>query len=197
LVLTDSLALPEESPADSGTRADLRALGAQLEGAEANVLRARSQWLPSVAAFGNLSWHDRDLGLASGARHWTAGVLVRWTPFRGLSDVAALRRATADREAARARLEAAERLANAEVRSAAAEREAALAGYAAAEAALGQGTLAVRAAGSRYQEGAATISELLAVRAAESAHRLARLESLYRARVADAALVLALGGTPR
>jgi len=108
-----------------------------------------------------------------------------------------VRRATADREAARAELEAAERRAAAEVRAAAAEREAAIAGYRAADVALTQAAQAARAATARYDAGAATISELLAVRAAESSQRLARLQALYQARVADAALVLAQGGAPR
>jgi hypothetical protein len=43
----------------------------------------------------------------------------------------------------------------------------------------------------------ATISELLAVRAAESAQRLARLHALYQTRVADAALLLSLGRLPQ
>ena len=195
--LTDSLAATEAVPADTGERADLGALAAALEAQEANVLRARSQWLPAVGAYGNLAWHDDALGVASGPRHWTAGVLVRWSPCRGLGDVGMLRRAQAEREAARARLEAAERRARAEVRAATAERHAARAGLQAAEAALLQAAQAARAASARYAEGAALITELLAVRAAESSQRLARLQALYQARVADAALVLALGGTPR
>jgi outer membrane protein TolC len=195
--LTDSLALVEQSLPDSAERADLAALRAGVEAQQANVLRARSQWLPAVGAFGKLGWHDDDFGLASGPRHWTAGVVVRWSPFRGLSDVGLLQRAQADREAARTQLEAAERRARAEVRAAMAERDAARAGFAAAESALAQASQAARAAGSRYAEGAAVITELLAIRAAESSQRLARLLALYQARVADAALVLAQGGTPR
>jgi outer membrane protein TolC len=197
LELTDSLILVEAVPADSAERADLRALRAGLDARDAEVRRARSQWLPSLGAFGNLRWHDDDFGVASGPQHWTAGLVVRWSPFRGLSDVGSLRRAQADREAARAQLEAAERQARAEVRAAHAERDAARAGFAAAEAALVQAGQAARAAAVRYAEGAALITELLAVRAAESSQRLARLQALYQARIADAALVLALGGTPR
>jgi outer membrane protein TolC len=195
--LTDSLALVESGPGDSLERADLRALRAGLSARDAEVGRARSQWLPSLGAFGNLRWHDDDLGVASGPNHWTAGLIVRWSPFRGLSDVGMLRRAEADREAARAELEAAERRARAEVRAAQAERDAARAGFSAAEAALEQAGQAARAAGVRYAEGEALITELLAIRAAESSQRLARLQALYQARIADAALVLALGGTPR
>jgi len=195
--LTDSLTLVESAPADSLERADLRALRAGISARDAGVGRARSQWLPSLGAFGNIRWHDDDFGVASGPEHWTAGLVVRWSPFRGLSDVALLHRAEADREAARTELAAAERRARAEVRAAEAERNAARAGFAAAEAALAQAGQASRAAGVRYAAGAALITELLAVRAAESSQRLARLQALYQARIADAALVLALGGTPR
>jgi outer membrane protein TolC len=195
--LTDSLVRPEEAAPAPADRADLAALRAAVGARDAGVLRARSQWLPSVAAFGNLSWHDRDIGLAGGPRHWTAGLMVRWVPFRGLAGVGALRRAQADREAARAHLEAAERRAAAEVRAAEAERAAAGTVFESASIALVQVSQAARAATSRYDAGAATISELLAVRAAESSQRLALLQALYQARVAGAALVLALGGTPR
>jgi outer membrane protein TolC len=197
LELIDSLVLVEAGPADTLERADLRALRAGLSARDAEVRRARSQWLPTLGAFGNLRWHDSDFGIASGPQHWTAGLVVRWSPFRGLSDVGMLRRAEAERAAARVELEATERRARAEVRAAQAEREAARAGFSAAEAALEQAGQAARAAGVRYAEGAALITELLAVRAAESSQRLARLQALYQARIADAALVLALGGTPR
>jgi outer membrane protein TolC len=169
VALTDSLAPGDEPGAPEGLRADLAALQAGVRAGDAQVSRARSQWLPSVAAFGSLQWHDDGLGIASGPRRWTAGLMIRWLPFRGLADVGALRRAQADRAAARARLEVAERRAAAEARAAAA----------------------------RYDAGAATISELLAVRAAESSQRLALLQARYQARVAEAALTLARGGTPR
>ena len=77
------------------------------------------------------------------------------------------------------------------------DRDAAGTASAAATAALLHASQASRAATARYDEGAATISELLAVRAAESSQRLALLQARYQARVADAALVLARGGTPR
>jgi outer membrane protein TolC len=195
--LTDSLTLPTDLPEDSTTRPDIAALRLELEAREASVRSAQSQWIPSLAAFGDVGWHDPDFGIANGPTRWTLGVLVRWTPFRGLSETGRLHRAQAEREATRTHLAAAERRTSSEARAAAAEWQAALAGYHAAETALGQGTLAARAASSRYDEGAATISELLAVRAAESAQRVARLQALYQARTAQAALVLALGGSPR
>jgi outer membrane protein TolC len=195
--LTDSLDSPGDVAAPDSTRPDLAALRAGVRAGDAQVLRARGQWLPSVAAFGNLQWHDNEVGVVSGPHRWTAGLMVRWMPFRGLADVGALRRAQAERAGARARLEAGERRAAAEQRAAIVELEAARVASQAAEEALALSTQAARAAAARYQAGAATISELLAVRAAESSQRLALLQMRYQARIATAALTLARGGTPR
>jgi len=199
VVLADSLVLPTRAAGDTagGPRPDVAALREAVAAAAAAVGRARGQWLPSLGAFGELRWHDDAIGLGAGARRWTAGIVVRWTPFAGMRDVGALRRALAERDGAQAQLARAERHARAEVRASSAEWEAAVAGYHAAEAALMQSTLAARAAAARYDAGAAVISELLAIRAAESSQRLARLQALYQARVADAALALARGGMPR
>jgi len=123
--------------------------------------------------------------------------VIRWTPFRGLADVGQLSRAKAERDAARERLGDLRRRADAETRLARAERAAALASVEAADAALAGAAQAARVAGVRYAEGVATITELLAVRAAESTQRLARLQALYQARVADAALLLSLGRLPQ
>ena len=195
--LSDSLTPADTLPIPQGHRPDLAALQAGVRASEAQVSQARSQWLPSVAAFGSLQWHDRGFGIASGPRRWTAGFVVRWVPFRGLADIGSLRRAQADRAAARARLETGERRAAAEVRAATVELDAARTAATAAGDALVFAAQAARAAAVRYDEGAATISELLAVRAAESSQRLALLEAHYQAKVAEAALILARGGTPR
>ena len=194
--LTDGLDSSVVAGAE-GDRPDLAALQAGVRAGDAQVLRARAQWLPSVAAFGSLRWHDNDVGVARGPRRWTAGLMIRWTPFRGLADIGALRRAEAERGAGRARLEAGERRAAAEVRAATVELEAARIASKAAEDGLVFAAQAATAAAARYEEGAATLSELLAVRAAESSQRLSLLETRYQARIAEAALTLARGGTPR
>lgn len=198
LALTDSLAEPI-SGMDTLTalpREDVAALESALAAAEANVSRAKGSWLPSAGAFGLVDWHAGTVGLVEGPRHWTAGLVVRWTPFRGFADIGQLRRAEAERDAAAARLADQRRRVDAEIRLARAERTAAIAAIGAADAALAGAAQAARVAGVRYTEGVSAITELLAVRAAESAQRLARLNALYQARVADAALAFALGRSP-
>jgi len=179
-----------------GARLDLAGLEAAAEATEANVDRVRAQWIPSLAAFGTLGWNQGTLGAFAGPSTWTAGLVVRWNVFGGYADVAALRAAKAERTAALARLDAAERQAAAEVRAAEARVAAAETALGAAERALEHGIEAARIAEVRYAGGVGTISELLAVRAAETASRLARLEALYQTRLAAAALTLARGGMP-
>ncbi|HEU5218406.1 MAG TPA: TolC family protein [Gemmatimonadales bacterium] len=191
-----TLPMPGADTSTAGRRDDVAALEAAVAAADANVSRARGAWVPSAGAFGVLDWHADRAGIAQGPSHWTAGVVIRWTPFRGLADVGQLRRAEAERDGARERLSDLRRVADAETRLARAERTAALASVATADAALAGAAEAARVAGVRYAEGVGTIIELLAVRAAESAQRLARLQALYQARVADAALVLSLGRLP-
>ena len=196
LELTDPIDVAVVDSAPS-PRLDLAALRQGLAATSANVDRARFQRLPNLGAFGALNWNQKNLGALAGPRHWTVGLAVRWIPFRGLQDQADIQRARAERDLAEAELRGAERTATAEVRSAEARHQAATAGVAAADRALDYATQAARIAASRYTGGVATISELLAVRAAEAGTRLARLEALYQARVAAAALRLARGGDPR
>ena len=199
LLLLDALTPPPpgaDTLAGVG-RDDVAALEAAVAAADANVARAKGSWIPSATAFGSLDWHSGAAGLARGPRHWTAGVLLRWTPLRGLADLGQLRRAEAERDGVRARLVDLRRRADAEARVARAERAAALTSVGAADAALAGAAQSARVAGVRYAEGVATINELLAVRAAESSQRLARLQALYQTRVADAALLLSLGRLPQ
>ena len=198
LLVRDSLeaVVPGTDTLSPARRDDIAALEAALRAGEANIARAKGSWVPTAGAFGTLDWHAGKVAFAQGPRHWTAGLLIRWSPFRGLADLGALRRAEAEREAARERLADQRRRVVAEVRLARADRAAALATVQATEAALTGAGQAARIAGVRYGEGVGTLTELLAVRAAESAQRLARLDALYRARVAEAALALALGRTP-
>ncbi len=184
------------SPGGETTREDLAGLEAVVRAQQAGLDRARAQWIPSVGAFGSLNWNQGNFGALAGPRRWTAGVMVRWNLFRGFADVADLNRARAERDAAEQRLDAARRQAEAEVRADSARVAASAVALDAANRALTHAEEAVRVSEARYAGGVGTISELLAVRAAESGQRLARLDALHRARIARAALVVAKGGMP-
>jgi outer membrane protein TolC len=193
--LLDSLALPV-APPDSGERLDLAASRAVLAARAANLARTRWQRLPSLGAFGSVGWNQGTVGIG-GPGHWTAGLMIRWTPFRGLEDVAAVERARSEADLAESELSALQRSAAADVRAAAARLRAAAVGLAAADRALESGAEALRVATTRYAGGVATISELLAVESAVAEQRLARLQALFDARIAQAELAVAQGGDPR
>ncbi|MGE3616371.1 MAG: TolC family protein, partial [Gemmatimonadales bacterium] len=101
--LVDGLTVDSVAAAE-GERLDLAARRKALDALDANLKRVSSQRLPNVGAFGTLNYNDANLGTLGGPRHWTAGVVVRWSPFRGLQDVAAADRARAERERGRADL---------------------------------------------------------------------------------------------
>jgi outer membrane protein TolC len=95
----DVLDLPPElaAPPDGSVadRPELRALGEQLEAAEAGVNRARAGYIPTVGAFSTLMF---DQGfIEDGNRFsWMAGVAVEWQAFDGLGTQARVRQAKAD-----------------------------------------------------------------------------------------------------
>ncbi|MHB1327245.1 MAG: TolC family protein [Gemmatimonadales bacterium] len=193
--LTDPLGL-SSGQVEPGTRADLEAMRSMVEAQQAGLDRTRAELLPTAGAFGSVAFNDRRLAALTGPVRWTAGVVVRWAPFRGLRETAEIDRSRAGRDRAREDLAAAERSAAAQVRAAQARLTAATAALEATERALEQAAQAARVATIRYAGGAGTLSELLAVRAAESGQRQSRLEALYQARLAQAQVAVAQGGNP-
>jgi outer membrane protein len=198
LTLTDSLggarsaACPGEG-CGLDQRGDVRALSA---GAAAAVLGAKSAWaaqLPQVGAFGTIAYHGHDAPWGGGSGDWTVGIALRWNVFPALGGVAAVRRASADREAARARYEAARR--QAEVQALAAERMLAAAreGAVIAARAEAEAKVALEQAQVRYRTGAAPITELLDVQTATTDATLNLLTARHDVLLAQAALELAYG----
>jgi outer membrane protein len=174
-------------------RGDVRALSA---GAEAAALNAKSAWaaqLPQLGAFGTLAYHGHDTPWGGGSGDWTVGIALRWNVFPALAGIAAVRRAGADRDAARARYDAARRQAEVQVLQAermlgAARESAAIAARAEAEA-----KVALEQAQVRYRTGAAPITELLDVQTAATDATLNHLTAQHDLLLAQAALELAYG----
>ncbi|HEU5170628.1 MAG TPA: TolC family protein, partial [Gemmatimonadales bacterium] len=171
LTLSDVLRdapLDETLPAAAGTaaRADIQALALGERAAALGVHRAWAQNLPSLAAFGSLAEHSRRAPFGAGSGDWTVGVGLVWRPFVGLAGVGAVARARAERDAAAARREAAERAAGLEIGRAARLHAAALRGLAVATDALGEATEALAQGELRYRTGAAPITEVLDIQAA-------------------------------
>ena len=203
LVLTDSLRADrvgrcgDANACAVADRGDLRALQS---GAGAAGLAVKAAWaaqLPQLAVFGAVSHHGHDAPWGAGSGDWTVGIGMRWAVFPALSGVAAVRRASADADGARARLEAAER--QAQVEAAAARRllEAARAGAAVAADAAEEAATALEQARLRYRTGAAPITELLDVQAAATHATLTHLSARHDLLLAQALLDFAYGAYDR
>jgi outer membrane protein TolC len=178
-------------------RGDLRALQA---GEAAAVAARRSAWaaqLPQIAAFGGLSYYGHDTPWGSGSGDWTVGVAVRWNVFPALGGVGAVRKASAEQEAARARHEGARRQAEVEVLTAERLLGAARQGAVVAERAEGESREALAQAELRYQTGVAPITELLDVQAAATTATLNLLTARRDVLLAQAALDFAYGAHDR
>lgn len=200
VVLTDSLTDPfhgvcetDAAGCDVRDRGDLEAMRLGSAAASAMVRSAWAKNLPAVAVFGTAAHHGRTSPFGNGSGDWTLGIGVKWDVFAALSGVGAVRRASAERQAALARLEATERRATLEVKSAQRMLEAASDRVRVSAAANRESTEALDQARLRYRTGTAPITELLDVQAAATAAELQLLEARLDWFVAVAALDFAYG----
>lgn len=152
-------------------RADLLALEAQVAAAEARESRAFRSRFPAVEGFTRLSTHARDF-TGDREENWTVGVQLSVPVFTGFGLSARRDAAELQKRAAEIRLTQARREARAELEDAArsveSARDALKASRAAARAAREGRRLLTR----RFEEGMATVAELLQAEA-----RAARMES--------------------
>lgn len=181
--------------AESMPRADVRAASRGLDAARADVLRARSVYLPRLNAFGRYDWNSA-AGLYSGDRNWTAGVMASWTPFAGASDIADLHVAAARAAAAQAQAEAAQANARLDAEQTRVALVVALTRLAIAEHAVTQSAEAHRIVGRKYDGGLATVVELLDAQSAETQSALALSQASWGAIAAAADRLRALGRDP-
>jgi len=204
LVLTDSLGNTTSSSCTEGaadcsleSRADLEAYRLGAEAADLGVRSAWSSQLPAVAAFGSVGYHGQSAPWDDGSGNWMIGIGLTWPIFHGLKGVGKVRAAKAERTAAEARREAAERQAALEVLEAERLLDAAREGVGVAADAAAEAGEAVEHARLRYRTGAAPITELLDVEAAATAARLNLVAARRDLSVALAALDLAYGAYDR
>jgi len=174
-------------------RPDLRAVAAQVEAARAALEGAEAGRLPRLGWGGSFEADAEDLSDDPGS-HWSVGLGLTWTGFDGFATGARI-------DAARARLEEAERLAELAGLGVALEVEAALRGLEAARLRAREAaeavTLAERSAvivQDRYREGLTTVVELLDAEALLSGARTRELQARREVAVAGGRLALATGG---
>lgn len=191
--------LPTDTPHERGgagelveRRGDLVAGRAGVEAARAEARTLTARRLPGLDAYGMVSTHA---GTLTGSReaNWTVGVELSVPLFTGFS---LSRGAEAARAQARAlELEQHQREADArrEVQSARRSVEAAADGLVAARDARDAAVEAARLLGRRYEEGMATVADLLQAQAREAALRTAVVNAEANLAMARAALDFALG----
>lgn len=198
--------LPEQLPdtatiitllSDAGTaslvaRADVQAAEYRLAAASAEHQRATAGFLPTVNTFGRLEWNSSGM-LFEGQHAWTAGVMLRWTPFSGGSELAGRRAAAARQQAAAAAAEAAVARGELEQAQAAIALEVAGSRMQIEGAAVAQSTEAHRIVARKYEAGLATAVELFDAAAQETAARLGFAQARYQVIVAFAERLRAAG----
>jgi outer membrane protein len=187
-----ALARPENAVRTPERRAEWRAaaVGVRLAGEQA--ARARSEYMPTLNAFGSADW-DSD-GSSDFEQSYLAGVAAEMNVFDGLrtrSGVAQARAGLAGARAERERIQ--NRLALDVTQATLAEREA-WERIEVSEASLRSAEEALRITRERYQQGAADITELMSAQVGLTATRTRQVAARYDYLVARSNVQRAVGG---
>jgi outer membrane protein TolC len=135
--------------------------------AAAQVAVTRAQYFPTLTASYSPSWSSSPRVDGSGntirpwQNSWSLRLSVNWSIFNGFTREAGAARVSAQRDAARARVDDARRLASAQVTQALANIESARARMGIAEASLVAAEEDLRVQQERYRLGASTIIDVL------------------------------------
>ena len=173
-------------------RPDLRAAGLGVERATNGSRMARAEFLPKLNAFG--SWEeDNEAFLTRGGNNWTAGVSLNFNILDGGANRARL--LAANYRKTQAQAEAAQMAANVrlQVREAYLNLTTAQQRVDVARQAQSEAEESLRIVQNRYEEGLATITDLLRVETARTDARKNYLNALADHRLGYAALELATG----
>lgn len=169
----------------------LRAMRHQLEGVTANVDVARAGLLPQFNVVLRQDWNDQSLGFESSS-YTVAGVLS-WNAFDAGGTSAAVDRAQAARIETAAKLRQAEEGIQFQVREALRKSREADEAVAARELAIEQADEALRLVKKRYENGLATMVELLAAQTQLDKARADLVAARYEQVVQRAELKRAVG----
>ena len=179
----------------SAPRADVRAASRGLDAARADVLRARSAYLPRLNSFARYDWNSMDRPYG-GDRNWTMGILASWNIFAGASDLGDVQAAAGRAAAAQAQAEAAHADARLDIEQTRTTLAVALIRLGIAERAKVQSAEAHRIVDRKYGGGLATVAELLDAQATELQSALALSQAGWGAIAAAADRLRALGLDP-
>jgi outer membrane protein TolC len=185
------LALDEEIATAAKTRPDLMAL-TQTQSAQAVAVgAARSEFGPSVSAYGNWEEDRGSLG-SSGGNNWVAGVQIS-VDILPASKRAQLAQESATKQKIDAQLSASQQHVRLEVSQAHIHRKTAELSLETAQAAMDQSAESLRILKNRYGAGLATITDLLRAEDAERQSQSMYWKAVYGNAMAYAELLYATG----
>jgi outer membrane protein TolC len=185
------LALDEEIATAAKTRPDLMAL-AQTQSAQASAVgAARSQFGPSVNAYGNWEEDRGSLG-SSGGNNWVAGVQIS-VDILPMGKRAQLAQESATKQRIDAQLSALQQHVRLEVSQAHIHRQTAALTLDTARSAMNQSAESLRILKNRYGAGLATITDLLRAEDAERQSQSMYWKAVYGNTMAYAELLYATG----
>jgi len=185
------LALDEEIATAAKTRPDLMAL-AQIQSAQASAVgAARSQFGPSVNAYGNWEEDRGSLG-SSGGNNWVAGVQIS-VDILPMGKRAQLAQESATKQRIDAQLSASQQHVRLEVSQAHIHRQTAALTLDTARSAMNQSAESLRILKNRYGAGLATITDLLRAEDAERQSQSMYWKAVYGNAMAYAELLYATG----
>lgn len=173
------------------TNPALAALRNQIDAAQANIKVAGASKYPQIGLLARTDWNDANLG--TGARSYTLGAQLSWQLFDGDVTNSAVLRAKASRDELSAKLLQAESGIRYQVADAWRKAEEAEQRVAARELSVAQAEEAQRLVTKRYENGVATIVELLGGQAQLDKARADLVAARYELKVQRAAARLAAG----
>ncbi len=189
------LPVPELGPYEKDAveqRPETRQAALAVRIAASQSAAARAAMWPQVVVRG-LFEADRQRFVTRGAANWLAAVSLRWNLFNGFADRERIREAAFAEQRAEAERRRAEALVRLHVRQAYAGWQAALQRIEVARAAISQAEESLRITKNRYENGLATVTDLLRTETAVLEARNRYLAALYDQRLAAVELALAAG----
>ena len=179
-------------------RPDLAAMGEYVGAADNGIARARAGYFPQLMLIGNYNWDRPNREYEPEFYdHWSATLALQMNVFDwgGTSGrVSEARAGFAQAERMRDMFEDAVRL---EVKQSYLTRREVIDGLAIAEEGLAQAEEAMRVARESFRNGLVTSSDVLDAQTALANAEMSRIRAMTALRVAEARLVLAVGGTDR
>jgi outer membrane protein TolC len=194
-LLPKNLALPSEEQLlaeHKQRRPDYQNLLAELKLAEIGVQSKQKEFLPIASGYGTWEADNPSLN-SSGGNNWAAGITLQWNLFAGGRDAAQLAASRQRLEQKRRQKTAMESAMALEIRNALIQQRAAGQEVQTAQAAELQSEEGLRILRNRYENGLATMTDLLSVEAARSAARTNLAEAIYRYRLSCAQVEYAAG----